>query len=239
MCWSGCANWNGRSAAQAAAPLPPLTLRHLPREGGRDSQTNAVIPSLTQKEKDIHEAGLVSVLKSIHDDIDRAVFEAYGWQELGARLVGRPGATMPSPHKTEDQEAAEEELLARLVALNLERQEEERKGKVRWLRPDYQIPKLGHKVAVQEELDVGEIQPAVSGQPKWPRDPFAQIRIVRDVLARAPAPALPAEIAASFHGKPSDARRRRVGEVLDTLIVTGGARSGQSAEGETRYFVPR
>ena len=104
---------------------------------------------LNQKEKDIHEAGLVSVLKSIHDDIDRATFEAYGWQDLGARLIGRPGATMPSPHKSEDQEQAEEELLTRLVALNLERQEEEKKGKVRWLRPDYQIPKLGHKVAVQ------------------------------------------------------------------------------------------
>jgi hypothetical protein len=193
---------------------------------------------LNQKEKDIHEAGLVSVLKSIHDDIDRATFEAYGWQDLGARLIGRPGATMPSPHKSEDQEQAEEELLTRLVALNLERQEEEKKGKVRWLRPDYQIPKLGHKVAVQDELDVGEIQPAVADQPKWPSDAFEQIKIVRDVLIRAPAPALPGEIAVCFAGKPTQARRRRIGEVLDTLIVTGGARSGQ-LDGETRYFVPR
>jgi hypothetical protein len=35
--------------------------------------------ALTSKEKIIHEQGLVSVLKQIHDDLDAAVFEAYGW----------------------------------------------------------------------------------------------------------------------------------------------------------------
>ncbi|MCA9011224.1 MAG: class I SAM-dependent DNA methyltransferase, partial [Planctomycetaceae bacterium] len=34
---------------------------------------------LTPKEKAIHEKGLVSVLKQIHDDLDAAVFDAYGW----------------------------------------------------------------------------------------------------------------------------------------------------------------
>ena len=33
---------------------------------------------LTDKEKTIHEQGLVSVLKQIDDDLDAAVFEAYG-----------------------------------------------------------------------------------------------------------------------------------------------------------------
>ena len=46
---------------------------------------------LSAKEKDIHEAGLVSVLKEIHDDIDRAVFKAYGWGDLIPALVGKPG----------------------------------------------------------------------------------------------------------------------------------------------------
>ena len=34
---------------------------------------------LTAKEKQIHEKGLVSVLKQIHDELDAAVFDAYGW----------------------------------------------------------------------------------------------------------------------------------------------------------------
>ena len=34
---------------------------------------------LTTKEKLIHNKGLVSVLKQLHDDLDAAVFAAYGW----------------------------------------------------------------------------------------------------------------------------------------------------------------
>ena len=111
------------------------------------------MPPLTTKEREIHEAGLVSVLKEIHDDIDRAVFDAYGWADLILPLVGKPGATIPSPHKRPEQEKAEEELLSRLVALNQERAAEERRGLVRWLRPDYQIPKLGHKVGKPDEVE--------------------------------------------------------------------------------------
>mgnify|MGYP001323128146 CR=1 FL=1 len=34
---------------------------------------------LTAKEKTIHEQGLVSVLRQLHDDLDTAVAAAYGW----------------------------------------------------------------------------------------------------------------------------------------------------------------
>ena len=71
---------------------------------------------LTDKEKQIHEKGLVSVLKQIHDELDAAVFDAYGW-----------------PHDLTD-----EEILERLVALNHERAEEEKRGLIRWLRPEFQ-----------------------------------------------------------------------------------------------------
>jgi len=37
---------------------------------------------LTEKEKKIHDDGLVTILKQIHDDLDEAVFEAYGWTDL-------------------------------------------------------------------------------------------------------------------------------------------------------------
>lgn len=46
------------------------------------------------KEQQIHEWGLVSVLKQIHDDLDQAVADAYGWpatltdEEILERLVG-------------------------------------------------------------------------------------------------------------------------------------------------------
>ena len=40
-------------------------------------------------------------------------------------------------------DAIDEEILERLVALNKERAIEEKTGKVRWLRPDYQIPRFG------------------------------------------------------------------------------------------------
>jgi len=34
---------------------------------------------LTAKEKQIHDAALVSTLKQLHDDLDAAVADAYGW----------------------------------------------------------------------------------------------------------------------------------------------------------------
>ncbi|MGO8928150.1 MAG: hypothetical protein ACLQU3_14865 [Limisphaerales bacterium] len=74
--------------------------------------------ALNAKVKEIHEAGLVSVLRQLHDDLDAAVFAAYGW-----------------PPTLNDAE-----ILERLVALNAERANEEASGLARWLRPDYQNP---------------------------------------------------------------------------------------------------
>ncbi len=79
----------------------------------------------------IYDDGLVGVLAELHDRIDRAVCDAYGWP---ANLTVQ-------------------EILGRLVALNAQRAKEEAIGKVLWLRPDYQIPRLG---TLQElaELDL-------------------------------------------------------------------------------------
>lgn len=38
--------------------------------------------ALTDKEKTIHEQGLVSVLRQLHDELDTAVFAANGWDDL-------------------------------------------------------------------------------------------------------------------------------------------------------------
>jgi len=206
----------------------------------RELENGCDVAPLTDKERTIHEAGLISVLKEIHDEIDEAVFEAYGWSDLAPALVGKPGATMPSPHKSAEQEEAEEELLTRLVALNRERAAEERRGLVRWLRPDYQKPKLAGKLPqtraeqIEAEMEVIDLPE----KPKWPADGLQQIRLVRDVLARAPSPALPEAVSAAFDGRSTKKRKDRIGEVLETLVATGAARTGEM-EGEKVFFVPR
>ena len=85
---------------------------------------------LSPKEKVLHEQGLVSVLRSLHDELDAAVLAAYGWSDLG-----------PVPWGDEAARAAwTEAVLERLVALNARRAAEEAAGTIRWLRPDFQDP---------------------------------------------------------------------------------------------------
>ena len=210
----------------------------------RERDNGCEVLPLSAKERDVHEAGLVSVLKEIHDDIDCATFEAYGWSDLIPALVGKPGATAPSPHKTPEQEEAEEELLARLVALNRERAEEERRGIVHWLRPDYQIPKLGHKVKAPEAAEQVEanlvLPEAAKGKPAWPREELDRIRTLRDILSRATAPASAEMLSAAFKGRDSAPRRKAVQKALETLAAAGAAqRAGDGQDGESRYFIPR
>ncbi len=90
---------------------------------------------LNAKEKSIHERGLVAVLLSLHDELDAAVLNAYGWDDL-----------LPSPREAGRGAGGEgwgrdtDILLERLVALNAERAAEEAAGTVRWLRPEFQCP---------------------------------------------------------------------------------------------------
>ena len=86
--------------------------------------------ALTPKDKLLHEQGLVSVLRTLHDELDEAVLKAYGWDDLG-----------PAPWADEAARSAwTEALLERLVALNARRAAEEAAGSVRWLRPEFQDP---------------------------------------------------------------------------------------------------
>lgn len=72
--------------------------------------------ALSEKDHAVNGQAFVSVLKKLHEDLDAAVLDAYGW----------------SPDLTDEQ------LLSGLVELNATRVEEEHNGLVRWLRPDYQ-----------------------------------------------------------------------------------------------------
>ncbi|MER9864489.1 DNA methyltransferase [Mesorhizobium sp. M0185] len=207
----------------------------------RELENGSEVSPPTDAERDVHQAGLISVLKEIHDDIDRTVLVAYGWEDLIPALVGKPGATLPSIHKSPEQEHAEEELLSRLVALNVARAAEEKRGIIRWLRPDFQVPKLAGRTQPMSDEHVGTLDvvlPDSAGRPRWPTDGLEQIRVVRDLLAKAPTPAPPAAIAAAFDGKSTTKRKDRVGQVLETLVATGIARTGE-LDGQRRYFLPR
>lgn len=167
--------------------------------------------ALTEKEKVIHEQGLVSVLKQIHDDLDAAVFDAYGW-----------------PHDLTD-----EQILERLVALNAERAEEERRGIIRWLRPEFQNP-AGAKTEQQTtmagiEVEEKEAEAKQKAAIPWPKDLPSQIAAVRDLISSDPTETWTLDrTAKSFKG----AKRTQVQSVLDSLaalglIVTFGERNAR------------
>ena len=176
----------------------------------------------------------MSVLREIHDELDAAVAEAYGWP------VDLP----------------DEEILARLVALNHERGEEERRGIVRWLRPEFQNPSGAKQKEIDVEL-VGDEQAkgeestggasgtragrkqvtvkkgtgGASGTRKtqagakvkkmaWPKGLAEQAAAVQAALVAIDGPASVEEVAKRF----TRAKRERVEELLDTLSSLGKAR---------------
>jgi len=160
---------------------------------------------LTDKEKLIHDKGLVSVLKQLHDDLDAAVFAAYGW-----------------PANITDAQ-----ILERLVALNAERAAEERRGIIHWLRPEYQA-KRHLKSTLPVELPFSFDKPANESKGKpikpkgkfvWPKKMAERVPAVEAALHQNGA-ATPAELAERFkHAKPAD-----VAEILETLVTMGRAR---------------
>jgi hypothetical protein len=156
--------------------------------------------TLSDAERDIYDAGLVGVLKQIHDELDAAVAEAYGWPA----------------------DLSDEEILERLVALNHERAAEERKGKVRWLRPDFQAPMQPAAARPAEQIEAELV--VAEGKARKPRLPAAlpdQVAAIRAMLAESDAPIAPIELARRFsQGKRVE---KKVEEVLLTLTLLGQA----------------
>ena len=156
---------------------------------------------LTPEDEDVKHRGLVLIIKDLHEQIDRAAFEAYGW-----------------PHTLGD-----EEILARLVALNAERAEEEARGMVRWLRPDYQRPRFGKGLVseVAVEFDLGDNVIAIDkGLPVFPKDRYEQPLSVKRVLMAASQPMSADAIARAFKG-PAKVRVHRVEDILKVLLRYG------------------
>jgi hypothetical protein len=152
---------------------------------------------LTTEDRSIYEMGLVRILRQIHDELDEAVFAAYGWSPA----------------------LSTEQLLANVVALNAERRAEEASGLIRWLRPEFQAP---NSPAVQQTLGglVPIQSPAVARRKQpWPTTLTDQFRVIKDALRATPFQT-PQQIASGF--KP--ASRIRVQEILQTLTALGQTR---------------
>ncbi len=169
---------------------------------------------LDDKDKVIHEQGLVSILKQLHDDLDTAVFDAYGWP---------PTLT-------------DEEILQRLVDLNAERAAEEAAGHIRWLRPEYQAPQEVKPTQTSFLPDEEEVETAVAtAEPQpWPTALKDRATAVRAALAALAGPAdLPA-VASAFAGKRTQKRLGEVEEILEMLVSLGqvvGVGNGRYAAG--------
>jgi hypothetical protein len=167
---------------------------------------------LSETEQRIKDQGLVLILKELHDRLDRLVFQAYGWPE----------------------DLSDKQILERLVALNRTRVAEERQGKVRWLRPDYQIPRFGsdaEKARLKAEKEKARAaQDAFAldadlkgGKPRYPtEDELAETAAVMSVLATAKQPLRIEDIAAGF------AQGKRV-EKRVALTILALARLGHLA----------
>jgi hypothetical protein len=119
---------------------------------------------------------------------------------------------------------SDDEILARLVELNKQRSEEERRGLVRWLRPDYQIPRFSKSVDKQAAKEEGaqvaaELIAAVEQKPSFPTGAVEQTAAVFAALAAAREPLDAKGLAAQF--KRTKTTEKRVGEVLASLTRLG------------------
>ncbi|MDQ0504680.1 class I SAM-dependent DNA methyltransferase [Xanthobacter agilis] len=156
---------------------------------------------LEPRDRRIFDDGLVLILKELHDRLDAAVADAYGWP-----------ADLP-----------DDAVLARLVALNKARAKEEKRGLVRWLRPDYQIPRFGseQEKARQIEADLGEADEAKAAGPRptFPKGEMEQTAVVMDALATSPAPMDAPSIAAGF--RPGPKVKAAVADILSALFRLG------------------
>jgi hypothetical protein len=211
--------------------------------------------ALTAKDKTLHEQALVSVLHSLHEELDATVLAAYGWSDLGP---------VPWPDDMA-REAWTEEVLERLVALNTRRVAEEAAGIIRWLRPAFQNPASATELAPSDRPDESvsssteAVQTSIEGletahsphsQSPEPDDGADTTRDARALdtaaapaLVRQPWPAdLPAQVKAvadmlqASPGPLSEAAlgdrftgrgpwRRRLPQILSTLEAIGRARA--------------
>jgi hypothetical protein len=170
---------------------------------------------LDENDERIKDKGLILILKELHERLDALVFDAYGWPQT----------------------LTDEQVLEKLVALNHERAAEERRGHVRWLRPEYQIPRFGQKLdkqaakedGAQVTADLGLPEPGAK-KPSFPSDAVAQTAAVFAVLAGTHQPIDAGSIAATF--RKTKNLQKSVESVLGSLSRLGhvATKDGRSFE---------
>lgn len=163
---------------------------------------------LSTKDKTIYEQGLVSVLKQLHDDLDAAVANAYGWPV----------------------DLSDDEVLHRLVDLNRQRTKEERQGLIRWLRPEYQN-NTGAGTQTQEAMleAPSTITAKAKDKRPWPKELSGQMQVVMQALTEHSESVTAKQLANKF----MRAREKKVAELLEVLVVMGRAQK----VGEDKFAV--
>ncbi len=176
-----------RKRQQAAHPKLTLTQMYNVLEKLRAGET------IEGKDKEIYDQGLIGILKDLHDQIDAAVADAYGWPA----------------------DLSDEDILFNLVALNKERAQEEANGHIRWLRPDYQNP-TGAEVAKGKTAKLELATTAKTEKASWPKTMPEQFAAVQEALLDM-GEATPEQIARKF----KHARTNTVQPLLESLVALG------------------
>ena len=195
-----------RKRVQAEDPDVWLTSIYNAMARVREGEAGGV--PLDDAERAFHEKAMVGVLRSLHDELDAAVADAYGW-----------------PVNLRD-----EEIVERLVSLNAVRSEEEERGEVRWLSPELQRSATVKASGVQQQLDgvAAQAKPTETGMAEpqaWPKDRFEQIKSVRDFISTRPGTFTADEIARAFKSAPTATVLRHL-DMLERIGVLVGYDAG-------------
>ena len=197
----------GGGAEPASTAKPTDAAQRVPTTNHPTTDAAQRVPTmtLTEKERRIHDQGLVSLLQQLHDDLDAAVFAAYGW-----------------PTSLTDAE-----ILERLVHLNAQRAEDEKRGIIHWLRPEYQGKGPGAR-SMESEQEL-PLKPKKSAKAKsgskpakqpWPKSLADRIRAVEAALHAAGAPVTAADLSKHF----TSTKPAALQEILESLAALGRAR---------------
>jgi len=180
------------------ASHPELTITGLYNivERLRSIRTIPTEPPLSPAERRIHDAGLASRILELHDQIDAAVIEAYGW----------PADVSP------------ENMFKLLVELNATRAVDEAAGQVKWLRPDYQTSRSTTSTEEGGNLGLEEREEEKERTP-FPTNGIERAGAIMVALASSEAPMTIEQIAAHF----TQGLRARapISSILNSLARTG------------------
>ena len=164
---------------------------------------------LSRKELDIRNRGRVLILRELHDRLDVAVFKAYGWRG----------------------DIDTDQILNGLVRLNEVRAAEERRGFIKWLRPEYQIDKIGPLAHRGDRVQAILATKVKTKKAAFPTEGQEQARVVLDLIGRARSPLSAEEIAATFI-----ASDRTIGEVRDVLQSLARLGQAESYDNGRSFF---